>query len=258
MSLILEALKKSEAERQLGRAPGLGTPMLHGSKRSRAPMWIGVAVLCLAAGFGGAYALLRLAAPVAAPEPAAPAAAASVPAVAAPDAADAGTQQTPSTSRPPVTASPAREHESGSGSEARPAAAQPVARPLPPSELKPQLPRDPIFESIEREAMAMVAPSAPPAREPARDGPVSQSPAETELPAVPSVDHLDPALRNSLPPLRLSMLVYSDRPDGRFVRIDGQRLAEGDRLSPTLKLVEIRRGGVVFDADGRTFFLPRP
>ena len=28
MSLILEALKKSEAERRLGQAPGLMTPML--------------------------------------------------------------------------------------------------------------------------------------------------------------------------------------------------------------------------------------
>jgi general secretion pathway protein B len=41
MSLILEALKKSEAERRLGRAPGLSTPMPSFRRRRRNLMWPG-------------------------------------------------------------------------------------------------------------------------------------------------------------------------------------------------------------------------
>jgi general secretion pathway protein B len=51
MSLILEALKKSEAERQLGRAPGLTTPMPLFERRPRR-FWISGVVLALAAAAG--------------------------------------------------------------------------------------------------------------------------------------------------------------------------------------------------------------
>jgi general secretion pathway protein B len=54
MSLILEALKKSEARRQLGEAPGLGTPFTV-ARRRRSPLpVIGVLILA-AAGFGWYY-----------------------------------------------------------------------------------------------------------------------------------------------------------------------------------------------------------
>jgi general secretion pathway protein B len=54
MSLILEALKKSEAKRQLGEAPGLGTPFTV-ARRRRSPLPLIVLLILVAAGFGWYY-----------------------------------------------------------------------------------------------------------------------------------------------------------------------------------------------------------
>lgn len=54
MSLILEALKKSEARRQLGEAPGLGTPFTV-ARRRRNPLPIIVVLVLAVAGFGWYY-----------------------------------------------------------------------------------------------------------------------------------------------------------------------------------------------------------
>lgn len=55
MSLILEALKKSESRRQLGEAPGLGTPFTVVRRRRRLLPFILLALIVLAAGFGWYY-----------------------------------------------------------------------------------------------------------------------------------------------------------------------------------------------------------
>src|SRR5688500_14815166 len=57
MSLILDALKKSEAERQLGRAPGLTSPMPlrrgETGERARSPLryalWLAIVAMAIAA-----------------------------------------------------------------------------------------------------------------------------------------------------------------------------------------------------------------
>jgi general secretion pathway protein B len=54
MSLILEALKKSEAKRQLGEAPGLGTPFTV-ARRRRSPLPVIVLLILVAAGVGWYY-----------------------------------------------------------------------------------------------------------------------------------------------------------------------------------------------------------
>src|SRR5436305_123107 len=58
MSLILEALRKSEAERRLGSAPGVLAPMpvLHApAPRRRSPLAIAAFALALAAVAGGSW-----------------------------------------------------------------------------------------------------------------------------------------------------------------------------------------------------------
>jgi len=64
MSLILEALKKSEARRQLGEAPGIGTPFTVAPRRRNVLPLIVILIL-VGAGFGWWY--LRTAPPAAAP-----------------------------------------------------------------------------------------------------------------------------------------------------------------------------------------------
>jgi general secretion pathway protein B len=66
MSLILEALKKSEAKRQLGEAPGLGTPFTV-ARRRRSPLPVIVVLILVAAGFGW-YFLRQTPAPTPASE----------------------------------------------------------------------------------------------------------------------------------------------------------------------------------------------
>src|SRR5450631_183891 len=60
MSLILEALKKSEAKRRLGEAPDLETPFA-AQRRRRSPLPFIVAAIVIAAGAG--WWLLRTPAP---------------------------------------------------------------------------------------------------------------------------------------------------------------------------------------------------
>lgn len=70
MSLILEALKKSEARRQLGEAPGLGTPFTV-ARRRRSPLPV-IVILIVAAGAFGWYFLGSGPAPPSATKPSVP------------------------------------------------------------------------------------------------------------------------------------------------------------------------------------------
>jgi general secretion pathway protein B len=75
--------------------------------------------------------------------------------------------------------------------------------------------------------------------------------------ALPPVAVLDPSMRSSLPPMKLSMHVYNDDPARRFAILDGQRVTEGSQIGAAIVL-EIRRDGVVLDVAGKRVLLPRP
>ena len=57
---------------------------------------------------------------------------------------------------------------------------------------------------------------------------------------------LPDAVRADIPEIKFSVLVYAANPADRFVLINGQRLAEGDAAQPGLEVMEIRRDGVLF------------
>ncbi len=57
---------------------------------------------------------------------------------------------------------------------------------------------------------------------------------------------LPQGVRDSLPELRISVLVYADQPEDRFLLISGQRLVEKDEFQDGIVLDEIRRDGAVF------------
>lgn len=278
MSLILEALKKSEAERRLGHAPGLMDAQPR-TRRRRAPvgLWALVAVLMLAIG-GTAYwygqrSQTAMPAPgqASAPQPgpeagsAAPPATADVHSSAPLPSTAVQAQATPSADAGPVIEAPAT-----------------------------RLPSDPAFASVERESrpqlpVSVPAADAPVAPTPAQAAAPSTLPAEAPAaasapaPAIASASAADPAptiapalpappaaealpelssigheARGQLPPLKISMHVYTEDPAGRVVIIDGRRLREGDALDTRLRLSEIRRDGSVIELDGRRYRLPRP
>lgn len=112
-----------------------------------------------------------------------------------------------------------------------------LARELPPQPLPPPRPADPA---------AVGMPTIP--------APLPAIPAP--LPAI-DLAGLDPVLRATLPPLRLTMHVHSPDPARRFALIDGRRVQEGDELAPGLVLVAIDPEGLRLDWRGRLLVLRR-
>jgi general secretion pathway protein B len=250
MSLILEALRKSEAERQIGRAPGLLTPVaLRPAQRSRArgPLLFAAALLLLLAALALAWWLGRSAAE---------------PPAAAPAEAPAMVPASPTTLTPVASDAPsAYPTPADSPADAAPAALAPPRSPLPTAG-PGDLPADPDFASTERESLPLPPPAsalpAPPPP-PAATAPLPETaPAPVEAEGATPWRTLSEAERAGLPPLRLNMHVFNDEPTRRFVIIDGRRLAEGEQIAADVLLTEIRRDGAVLEVRGRRISIERP
>jgi general secretion pathway protein B len=141
------------------------------------------------------------------------------------------------------------------------------------------MPSDPSFQSTERESMALQAAPAPlpatpqavptepaaaiktgPAQSVATDAGVAATAGPSlsgEAPATP-LRMLSAAERADLPPLRLSMHVFAEAPERRFVMIDGRRLTEGDQVATDVVLTTIRRDGAVLEIRGHRVLIERP
>jgi hypothetical protein len=80
--------------------------------------------------------------------------------------------------------------------------------------------------------------------------PLAQPSRSTQPPAAATEPitfwELPQGIRDGLPDLRITVLVFAERPADRFVLIGGQRRVENDRLQDDLVLEEIRRDGAVF------------
>jgi general secretion pathway protein B len=247
MSLILEALRKSEAERQLGRAPGLMTPMPAARRRLRAPLWAAAAALLaagLAAGWwvGGQRSPLLAIPPTAEPDPAV--------VIASP--LPVATTATPAASEPTPSAAVAPR---STPTVPRAVRAEPAADPEPLETLDPRLPADPDFVSRERESRPLPPTDLLPTAVPDE---AAASPASMPVEALPGLHVLDAGRRARLPPLRMSMHVFAEQVEQRFVLIDGRRYTQGQFIEPDLEIAEIRRDGVVLAVDGRRVLLTRP
>jgi len=247
MSLILDALRKSEAERRRGQKPDLFASVTLSPAPRRVdllrfwPLPVFVALL-LAAGF----VLWR------GKQPSIPD---STPALSgasqdeAPETSveagiENGLRQTPASpttmASPAATAPAVSERPSDSGTPA-PNIAPPVINPAP--------------------ALPMPAPLVlPPAPVNATDNAESSATPRSDagqLETLPPIAILSASERAALPPLKLSMHVYGDEPGKRFAIIDGQRVTEGSSLGASI-IEEIRRDGVVLNINGRRILLPRP
>lgn len=270
MSLILEALKKSEAERRLGQAPGLMTPMPSPQRvRSHVAPIAAAATAVLVIGIATWWWWWQH----------------ETPSEREPGPASASTQiQSSNESTPTATASipqPAQASERPEAAADIPAA-QTSSAPRD-NDVSADTPHDPGFESIERESIPQAAaastavtqtPPPVPASAPetvaeeARGTappiesalPVAATPVQRESsePEYPRLDQLPVDERGALPPLKLSMHVFSEQVPDRFVLIDGRRYGEGEKLANSLQVVSIRRDGVLLDFNGRLFLLPRP
>ena len=60
-----------------------------------------------------------------------------------------------------------------------------------------------------------------------------------------------------MPAVKLSMHMWDEAPSKRFVILDGQRMAEGDR-NGEITVVAIERDGVVVERNGQRARVPLP
>jgi len=61
-----------------------------------------------------------------------------------------------------------------------------------------------------------------------------------------SIYEIPREIRRSLPEIKITLQVYAEVPENRFAQVNGIRMFEGNELSSGLVLVEIRKRGLVF------------
>jgi general secretion pathway protein B len=214
MSLILEALRKSEAERRRGNTPDVAMelPPVSAVRARTTPAWVlPAAAIAIVALLAWAWWSQRGTGGDAMMQP----------------AATAGAEPVIDTPAPPVVVARA----------ATPPAPPPSSTPMPPTEAPVAAP-----------APAPAAAIAQPAPQPARPSP---PPMPVETRDVAEID------TTSIPPVKLSMHMWDESPARRFVILDGQRLAEGERHGE-LTVVAIERNGVVVERGGQRARVPLP
>jgi general secretion pathway protein B len=241
MSFILDALKKSESDRQRQSGPSLFEVKVAPPRRAL-PIWaVAIAVLLGINVIVISWMLLRR---PAVQQPAAPAVhdapvARAVAAPAAPPAAQSSAPAGQAATAPPAAAAApptAAAHSQSSNQPPAPAALAGSAQNAgePPAGDNPS--------------------DNAPAVEPAATGfaTVGGGQAAGDLPLYQQIVTSD-----NLPPLHLDMHVFADRPSDRFVLINMHRLGEGDTLQGGVHVDAIRPDGVVLTYQGTQFLLPR-
>lgn len=241
MSLILEALRKSEAERRRAQAPDLFSEPQLALPRPH-PTWPRGMAFGLAG--MGLVALLLLVRALW-PQPTPVATTTRVPAMVPPQVPAAGSDataslpaatvvQAPPQTRPPAEALPAPAPTHPAPPSPAPAPAVVAA---PPAFEQPRMPLEPIADA--RASMPDPVPAPVPAQ-------AATPPGNGAM----SLSELGAEERQRLPTLKLSMHMWNDTPGQRFVILDGQRLGEGDRIGEAV-VEQITRDGAILDWNGR-------
>jgi general secretion pathway protein B len=235
MSFILDALKKSESDRQRQSGPALYEVRV-APPRAGLPLWAVAIAALLAINLGIVlWMLLRSNAREAgAPAPMAPPAATAAP--------------TPLASPVPAAALPAPPVAASA-----PAAASVAAPPAP-------------APAVSQAPVTAPAPAAGTAEEP--QNPQDYAPAqESSAPAshvrrasaagVPLYQDAAATPGTQIPQLHLDFHMYSPQPQDRFVMINMHKLREGDSLPEGVHVNSITPDGAVLSYNGQTFMLPR-
>jgi len=241
MSFILDALTKSESDRQRQSGPSLFEVKVAPPRRAL-PIWaVAIAVLLGINVIVISWMLLRRPAVRQQPAPAvhdAPAArvASAPPPPAGSPTASAQTATAPA-SAAAVAPPPAATHAESPGQPSAPAAL---------ADSRQSAAQPPAGDNPSDNAPA-VEPAAAPGFATSGGGQ-----AGGDLPLYQQIVTSD-----NLPPLHLDMHVFADRPKDRFVLINMHRAGEGDTLQGGVHVDAIRPDGVVLTYQGTQFLLPR-
>ena len=260
MSILLEALRKSEEQRQLGKAPNIHSPA---GEPARGPdggaQWVPLGMMTLAAIAMAWIGWQQFRLP--------------------PDSGAASTEEVgvnaPADESPQPQGREPAPGAADSGAAATEAPAETVAARQP--QLVADAGRRTPVESFQPDTRAPVDASGAPPAETGADAPAAQGVAQAEPPQAaaaaqddarpqPRTARAEPApaaaqphvpepisywelpqnVRDNLPDLHITVLVYAERPEDRFVLINGQRRVENTLVDNDLLLEEIRRNGAVF------------
>lgn len=235
MSYILDALRRSQAERERGLPPSVHTraevqPGILVPPPRRNGMWLVLLLLaCLAVALG-AWRFWRPAAQV-------------LPGATPPASAPSNESRLAQ----PVAATAPR------APEPLPAQEEPLRplQPAPQPKLQTRAVRDTAPTRLAR--TEHVAPARPAPKAPAEPG--EKNAADTTAPVFAQAD-LPPAVQAQLPKLQLAGVTYSENPKFRMVIVNGQVLHEGDLAAPGLQLERIEQGRTLWSFRGYRYALP--
>ena len=219
MSYILEALKKAQAERQLGSAPTIHSPQVvpsapAGTAASRKPLLVGLGAGALVVGAGALF--MGRQAP--APAPAARTAAVPASAPAAP--------QTLAVTAPPAPPPPVHVHV-------------PVRAPEPAPEPAPARAAEPVAV---RPAPAAAVPVA------------ATKPVQEEN--LPFLQQLPDARQRDIPRVTFGGYMYSANPSDRLLIVDKALRHEGEEVAPGLVLEKLLPRAAVMNYRGTRYRVP--
>lgn len=278
MSFILDALKKSETDRQRQNGPALFEVRV-APPRDKLPLWaVGLGVLLAVNLVIVAWVLLRRSTPADAPSPPATALQSSAQppygsqALAPPPSMSAqqGPAYPPSANAIPANGAPptAQMGQTAGMTQSPPpgtGSVQGGAQPMPQNAAYSQAtgsantapPVNTDLQSAATDSGEKLNPDdVAPAADPGPPQPFGNHVSRNTLSGVPLYN--DVAATTRLPTLRLDLHVYAASPPERFVMINMHKLHEGDALpSEGVRVESITPYGAVLSHDGTKFLLPR-
>ena len=236
MSYILEALKKAQAERQIGSAPTIHAPTLAGAptgqgrRNYRVPVLVAFGLMGAAIAGMAAMLLRQPAAPVNPPLAVPVAATPSAPVLAAPQEKPAVEVATVAPVPAPVDSPP-----------------QPQARTEPPvTSAPPAVQAPPVAAPVVQNVAAAPAIAPTPA-------PAPVAPAEEQY---QFLRELPEPIQRAVPPIAMGGYMYSKNPADRLLLIDKSLRREGDEVAPGLVLEKLLPKFAVFSFRGYRYRVP--
>jgi general secretion pathway protein B len=235
MSYILEALKKAQAERQLGNAPTLHAPQVQpaqpGAAASRKPLMIGLGAGVLVVALGALLVWQRTPAPVPASTPTAGAGA-------MPAAAVAGPAAVPAAPAAPGAGRTAAGGASNTLEVSAPPAPEPVPAPARPAHAAP----------VRAPARAPAVPASAAAPTPAPA--LAPAPAPAPEDSLPYLRQLPDTIQRDIPRVTFGGYMYSANPADRLLLVDKTLRHEGEEVGPGLVLEKLLPKAAVMNFRG--------
>ncbi len=234
MSFILDALKKSEIERQRQTVPGLMDTRV-ATRHSRLPVWVALLGVLLGINIAVlAFVLMR----------------------SGPAAVPAAAKRTANPA--PAAVRPAAEHFSPLGPAPVYAPEVPMAAADPAMDPGPEIRTGPggaiSVAPLRGSALHADAPRNTQRADPLLNEPAAKEDADEVL---PTFSEMNLTGDQALPEMHLDVHVYGTKAADRFVYINMRKYHEGNTLQEGPTLERIRRDGVVLNFHGLRFVLPR-